>query len=80
MCTVLKEIVNGEWGIREYNINTEYNFFIPIIRDSQGIEYSCWKQIAESFYENRRFDIIDFLNRSSIYWNIDVAGEKIMKK
>lgn len=80
LCALLKEIVDGEWYIREHNRTTKYNFFILAIKDMDGIEYSCWKQIAESFYENRKFDIVGFLNRASISWNIDISGDRIMKK
>lgn len=80
LCVLLKEIVDGEWYIREHNRTTKYNFFIPVIKDINGIEYSCWKQIAESFYENRKFDIVDFLSRASIYRNIDVSNDRIVKK
>ena len=80
LCVLLKEIVDGKWYVREHNRTTKYNFFIPVIRDENEIEYSCWKQIAESFYENRKFDIVDFLRRASIYWNIDVSGDRIVKK
>jgi hypothetical protein len=80
LCAVLKEIVDGEWHIREHNKTTKYNYFIPIIKDKQEIEYSCWKQMAESFYENRKFDIVDFISRASIYGNIDISGDRIVKK
>lgn len=79
LCSVLKEIIDGEWDLREYHIGSKYNYFIPMIKDKDGIEYSCWKQIAESFYENKRFDIVAFLARGSSYWNIDISGDKILK-
>jgi hypothetical protein len=80
LCAVLKEIVSGAWHLSEQKKNTKYNYFVPIIKDQDGIEYSCWKQLAESFYEHKKFDIIAFLQRGSIYWNIDVTGGEIVKK
>ncbi|MEZ5041080.1 MAG: hypothetical protein R2828_14375 [Saprospiraceae bacterium] len=77
LCCVLKKIVRGIWGFQEYNVNTPYNFFIPVIKDEAGIEYQCWKKIAESFYENRRFDLVEFLKWSSIYVNVSVEKEEI---
>ncbi|MBV6429828.1 MAG: hypothetical protein KIPDCIKN_04404 [Haliscomenobacter sp.] len=80
LAKVLKDMVDGEWHMREYNSTTKYNFFMPTIKDKEGIEYSCWKPMAESFYENRKFDIVDFLSRASVYSNIDTSGDWIVKK
>ena len=80
LCPVLKEIVYGKWIIRESNQGGKYNFFKPYILDEENITYSAWKPMAESFYENKKFDIVEFLKRSSTFWNIDVSGDRIIQK
>lgn len=75
LCLVLKEIVNGKWVLEEHR--SKYSFFVPLIKDNDGVEYSCWKSIAESFYENRKFDILEFLHYSSIYNRIDISYDML---
>ncbi len=79
LCLVIKMVVSGEWRIKEKFANTIFNYFEPIIVDAEGVEYQCWKKIAESFNETRRVDILDFLKFSSHKINIDITGSNVQK-
>ncbi|MCC6726157.1 MAG: hypothetical protein IT258_16740 [Saprospiraceae bacterium] len=72
LCLVIKLIVDGKWMINEKNTNTQYNFYVPVIKDDFWGEYHCWKDLADSFYGNKKFDIVEFLKHSLIRRNRDI--------